>query len=222
MNGVKCHYYLYQDDNLNWCSSAITKQWTQSVINHHLQVAHFVCDALDILSLNEIPCKYVLRHHVDNGDETVDDVAKNILENVNVSLFRSNPSTNGEEWYDWAWFRWNDEDTEKDVPARIYMFVDLRNVNISELELNQKGFSKSIYACIRSLVDLPTQLHKGRKILFKSKLEDIPDKYRLIDVNSITASCYVIPNFVSIEDEIFEEWIILENRYRWSEHFILE
>ena len=117
---------------------------------------------------------------------------------------------NGEEWYDWAWFRWNDEGTEKDVPARIYTFVDLRNVNISEPDLNQKGFSKSIYACIRSLVDLPTQLHKGGTNLFKSKFEDIPEKYRLIDVNSITGGCYVLPNFVSIEDEIFEEWVILE------------
>ena len=102
MNGVKCNYHLYQDDNLNWCSSAITKHWKQSVINHHLQVVHFVCDALDILSLNKIPCKNVLRHHVDNSDETVDDLEKKMLEDVNVSLFRSNPSMNGEEWYDWA------------------------------------------------------------------------------------------------------------------------
>ena len=77
---------------------------------------------------------------------------------------------NGEEWYDWAWFRWNDEDTENDVPTRIYMFVDIRNVNISELELNHIGFSKSIYACIRSLVELSTQLYKGGKIFSNRSL----------------------------------------------------
>ena len=219
INGMKSHYYIFKDDNSTYCSSSIEKHWKQSVIDLHLEVVKFVVESLDTLSLNRIQCKNVVRIHIDNSVDHFDDLQNDELEFSNVSLFRSNPSMNKEEWYDWAWFRWIEGGLEKDVPARIYCFIDLRHTDISDEELQQKGFSKTIYACIRSLMDQPTLLTNGGKILTRSKFEDIPERYRLIDVNSIVGSCYVIPNFVSLEDDEFADWIIIQNRYKWGDHF---
>ena len=66
----------------------------------------------------------------------------------------------------------------------------------------------------------PKELFEGSKILFQSSYEEIPDKYRLVEVNCITNSCYVIPHFGNIEICDYSEWVVLENRYNWGDCFI--
>ena len=55
--------------------------------------------------------------------------------------------------------------------------------------------------------------------LDKSEFEDTMDKYRLVEIDSITNNCYVVPNFNSLIEEDYSEWIVLENRYCWGNHF---
>ena len=213
-NGPTPTYYIFMDDDLNLSSTAIKPNWKDSTTNTHLDVVRYVYKTLDFGRTIRIPCKTCLRIEVEEDHQGISVDKQN-----RIHLFRSNPLMNQQEWYDWAWIRWHDNGVESDVPGKIYCFVDLRSVNISEDELLQKGYCKSIYACIRSLKEHPTELFIGSKILFKSRFEDNPENYRLVKIDSITNSCYVIPNFYGLGSEDYDDWIVLKNRYKWGDHF---
>ena len=83
----------------------------------------------------------------------------------------------------------------------------------------EKGLNRSIYACIRSLKDVPSKMFPNSRILHKSEFEAHVDKCRLVGIDSITNNCYVVPNFNSLIENDYDEWIVLENRYGWGNHF---
>ena len=217
-NSSRSQYCIFMDMHHNITSSAITDEWKNSTLTKHLEVCLYIYNTLGLGHSIKIPCKNLYKKDI---NDPIDVNSEYNNRNCNYHIFRSNPFMIKEEWYDWAWFRWDDEDgIECDVPANFFSFVDLRNIDVPDETLFTKGYSKSIYACIRSLKEHPKELFEVSKILFQSSYEEIPDKYRLVEVNCITNSCYVIPHFGSLEICDYSEWVVLENRYNWGDYFI--
>ena len=118
-------------------------------------------------------------------------------------LFRAHPSFKSVAWFDFARFKWEDAgDTE--YPGRILMFLDLRKVKLNE----NVNLTNDIYAVIQSTkqIDQLSQrkLGKDLKICRYWKMEQ---KYRIISVQCITGTSFVINNFnqtrnASIGDEV--------------------
>ena len=215
---MRSHYQIFTDDDGIITSDAIKPNWPDSIIETHLEVSSFIYNFLSFGETTRIPCRTLIKL----------DIYKDISHNsrcdgndeISSCIFRSNPYMNAEEWYDWAWFRWEiDDNTEHDIPGKIFSFVDLRYVEISEESLFEKGLNRSLYACIRSLKNIPSKIFPDSRILHKSVFEDNMDKYRLVEIESITNNCYVIPNFNSLIEEDYNEWIVLEDRYGWGNHF---
>jgi len=193
--------FLTAIDSSNICSNSTTTE--------HMDVINFIYDKMKPLSLRKIPCRYLLKTKVGTDG--------------NTHLFRSHPSfKKGESWYDWAWFRWlQDDSTVVDVPARIYSFVDLRNVSFEEADNFKDGYTSTIYACVRSLQNYPRELYRGSKILYTSKFELTEERYRLVDIESLNDFCYVIPNLATFDFQThYDDWIIVANRYTWGDYFL--
>ena len=118
LNSSYSHYYISVNEDNDVVSTAIDSSniCSNSTTTEHMDVINFIYDKMKPLSLRKIPCRYLLKTKVGTDG--------------NTHLFRSHPSfKKGESWYDWAWFRWlQDDSTVVDVPARIYSFVDLRNI----------------------------------------------------------------------------------------------
>ena len=206
------------DDDCIITSGAIKTSWPASVIEKYLEVSNFIYNFLSFGKTARIPCRTMIKLDI------YEDISHNSRcdgnDEISSCIFRSNPYMNAEEWYDWAWFRWEiDENTEHDIPGKIFAFVDLRYVEISQESLLEKGLNRSIYACIRSLKNIPSKMFPDSRILHKSVFEDNMDKYRLVEIESITNNCYVVPNFNSLIEGDYNEWIVLENRYGWGNHF---
>ena len=215
---VTSHYEIFMDDDEIIRSNAIKPTWPATVVETHLEVSNFIYNLLSFGVTTRIPCRTMIK--LDLYEDTSCNSRCERYDEKASCIFRSNPYMNAEEWYDWAWFRWEiDETTEHDIPGKIFAFVDLRYVEITDECLFEKGLNRSIYACIRSLKDIPSKMFPDSRILHKSEFEDIMDKYRLVEIDSITNNCYVVPNFNSLIEDDYTEWIVLENRYGWGNHF---
>ena len=213
----QCQYYIFTDKNGNICSSLVSNNWTEPQIQKHIEVVTFVYNHINLGYSWIIPCKTLLKMELDDATKLCRELD---LDDNGKHLFHSHPFFNKEEWYDWAYIRWYDnKGDEFDVPSQIFSFVDLRDVDIDDQVLSEKGLSKSIYACIRSLNESPKKCFSRSKIIFQSKFEDITNTYRLVEVSTISDRCYVIPNIKNRDDVEHEEWILLENRYTWGSHF---
>ena len=216
---LRSSYEIYLGTDYTVTSGAVNSSWPSSVITKHMEVCNFIYNNLGLGESTRIPCKTMIK--VDVCLDTSVNTRYTTNNDLKTSfIFRSNPYMNKEEWYDWAWFRWKFDDNEEcDIPGKIFAFVDLEYIDVSEETLLEKGFNRSIYACIRSLDDVPSKLFSESRILHISQFEQHQDKYRLVEINSITNNCYVIPNIESLEEKEYNEWIVLENRYEWGNHF---
>ena len=211
LNSSYSHYYISVNEDNDVVSTAIDSSniCSNSTTTEHMDVINFIYDKMKPLSLRKIPCRYLLKTKVGTDG--------------NTHLFRSHPSfKKGESWYDWAWFRWlQDDSTVVDVPARIYSFVDLRNISFEEADNFKDGYTSTIYACVRSLQNYPRELYRGSKILYTSKFELTEERYRLVDIESLNDFCYVIPNLATFDFQThYDEWIIVANRYTWGDYFL--
>ena len=218
LNGRRSQYYIFLSEDTTVDSSLVKLGWTDHQIRKHAEVCQFVFNHLNFERKIRIPCKTLLKIELGNANRNC---RKDEKDESRILIFHSNPFMNGQEWYDWAWIRWyNDEGDEFEVPAQILCIIDFRDIDIREDELFEKGLSKTMYACIRSLKEPPKVLFNESKISYHSAFEDIHETYRLVDVETITNSCYAIPNIQNFDSVDYDEWILLENRYIWSHHFI--
>ena len=77
-----------------------------------------------------------------------------------------------------------------------------------------------VYALIQSCIDDVSQFVEGSKMVKKSYLEtgtDGENVYRLICVNSISSTCFAIPNIGSGNDK---EILILQPPSTWGDIFV--
>ena len=208
-NGKSPHYFIYRKMDGDVTTSLVETLETgnDATLKQHLHVSNFLMKHLEGLKLDKIPCRSSIRW-VD-GSENIED----------GDLIRCHPSINGSEWYDWAWFRWENNGEVCDVPGRIFCFIDLTDITTNQEELRKCGLKKSMYACIRSFIKPPVPTFSGSEIVFSGEFETIPQTYRIVDVEIITGCCYGLPNIAQLKDTEFEKWIILENRYRWGQKF---
>ena len=210
INSDKSHYYIFKDEDGEISSSILNeisekKRIKGYVRQFHKHIATFVFNYLNFDNKTRIPCRTMVRIENENDDE--------------LTLLRSNPNHFNEEWYDWAWFNWEDLGKQCVVPARIYCFVDLRNIVVSDELLELKNLKRTVYACIRSLNNTPTKLFTNSKLLHVCKWENFAGDYRFVELDTVSHACYVLPNINLLDDDNFDEWIILQNRYKWGEYF---
>jgi hypothetical protein len=108
-------------------------------------------------------------------------------------LFRAHPSyRSNEAWFDFARFKWDDPADDFEYPARILMFLDLRQVRLN-VETN---LMNDIYAVIQSSKELDNssknRLAKDLRICRYWKMES---QYRIVSVNCISGTSFAISNF---------------------------
>lgn len=104
-------------------------------------------------------------------------------------LFRAHPDYRSSlnPWFDWANFKW--EGIDHDVPGRIFMFLDLRNVPDNPL-------GNDIFVVIQSALSIAQNLQNNRaKDLKLCTFWTMEDKYRIISVDCISSPTYVMNNF---------------------------
>ena len=115
-------------------------------------------------------------------------------------LFRAHPCyRKGNHWNDWAMIRW--EGQRELLPARILMFVSLKNCEILA-NRNEPFLEQKDYAVIQSVVEedyVYSRDNVGRYVL-KSRLakrHSLERTFRLVGTESIASPAYVFANDMS-------------------------
>ena len=146
-----------------------------------------------------------------------------VLNNNGIIFRASEHFYDNTPWNDWAWIKWEyGPDLVKEVPAIIFAFLDLRDVDL--VQLRRSKLEPSVYANICSLKEMPERsISTNIKIVKRVTLETLPNNelcFRYVNINTISGACYIVPNLTS-EDEIIElpkNWIFVESRTTWADH----
>ena len=135
---------------------------------------------------------------------------------IGDDLFRGHYCYRGKSsWNDYAFFQWNS--VRHLVPGRIEFFL---NIDTDENRMKVGVDTCGVYALIQSCIDDVSQFVEGSKMVKKSYLEtdtDGENVYRLICVNSISSTCFAIPNIGSTNDK---EILILQPPSTWGDIFV--
>ena len=194
------NYYIYQgaDDQIMISNGIISSK--------HAVVFRKIYDRFsNLFDDGKIPC----RTSVSNNNGIIFRASEHFYDNT--------------PWNDWAWIKWEyGPDIVKEVPAIIFAFLDLRDVDLVQLRLS--GLEPSIYAYVCSLKEMPERsISTNITIVKRVTLETLPNNelcFRYVNINTITRACYIVPNLTS-EDEIIElpkNWIFVESRTSWADH----
>jgi hypothetical protein len=146
---------------------------------------------------------------------------------------------NEHPWHDWVYIHWQGYDDP--IPARIDMFIDLRNAEISNVRLDDEASNTSnnmndpipfhhmflenkLYAVVWSAKSLEfsrnkeTQNHLPLKLGYRVELEDFR---RIVDVESFVKPCFGFLNTCGISRLPFDRTaVILNGRDSWADHFL--
>jgi hypothetical protein len=151
------------------------------------------------------------------------------------------PSTRNEHpWHDWVYIKWDGYDDL--YPARIDMFLDLRNATISnegnrppedcdsnQTEHSQNGFrhvflEQKLYAVVWSTKAFQLPRHKVTEHHFPLQLADrinLEPHRRIVPVDCFVKPCFGFLNTCGQHKNGFDGTaIILKNRSKWANHFL--
>ena len=140
----------------------------------------------------------------------------------NDLLIRCTPlfSNTDSYWYDWVWINWEYRDgSTMIIPAQVYSIIDLRSIGDHDTTM-KPGF----YVCIRSITKVPTPKWRNSKIIYTGSFE-LNDKgktvFRLVHIENIVKGCYAIPDFNSLEYNIWntKKWLFVLPKDKWSSLF---
>ena len=142
-------------------------------------------------------------------------------------IVRANESFyDGTPWNDWVWIEWDyGDDNIIEVPGKVFCFIDFRTADMDMLL--QREMQKSVYAYVCSLSEAPNRnISNNITIVKKVSLEMQNNdelKFRCVNIDTFTKTCYVVPNVSSLEDgdndEIAKNWLFVETRSTWASHF---
>jgi len=140
----------------------------------------------------------------------------------NDLLIRCTPLFNNTNsyWYDWVWINWVYKDgSTMIIPAQVYSIVDLRFITDYDTTM-KPGF----YVCIRSISKLPTPKWRNSKIIYTGSFESNDQEstiFRLVHVENIVKGCYAIPDFNTMEYNIWDttKWLFVLSMDKWSKLF---
>jgi len=155
----------------------------------------------------------------------------------NGSIFRAHPSYHSTlPWHDWAVFEWELTDPttgavlpgKQWVPGQTYCFVDLRDISSDQhtpVGVTEDGeemtvappVTPGLCAIVNSLI---SDLHHDKSHMFNLGNRDMEDdgsmSLRLVDVNAIQDTCFVVENTGNEEEA---EVIIADARDTWDDNF---
>ena len=133
-------------------------------------------------------------------------------------------------WNDWAFFNWDVHDAL--VPAKIYMFLDLRRNNFDygtsradneiDLKLDRDLFVvvHSVRDKIENSTDDDTPLadfHFQSKIGYRVYIEN---KFRIIPIESLVEPAYVIDNVPMVGEEWDRTSYVVKPMCEWADIFM--
>jgi hypothetical protein len=146
---------------------------------------------------------------------------------------------NDHPWHDWVYIHW--EGYDDPIPARIDMFLDLRQSTISNVTVDGEDneteadrhepipfrhmfLEKKLYAVVWSAKSLQfprnrsTEHHIPLKLGFRVELEDYR---RIVDVDSFVRPCFGLLNTCGISRAPFDRTaIIMKDREDWVQFFL--
>ena len=105
------------------------------------------------------------------------------------------------------------------IQAQVYSIIDLRSVGDHDTTM-KPGF----YVCIRSTTKVPTPKWRNSKIIYTSLFE-LNDKgiivFRVVHIENIVKGCYAIPDFNSLEYNIWNttKFLFVLPKDKWSSLF---
>ena len=160
---------------------------------------------------------------------------------VKGTKYTAHPSfKNDHIWHDWVYIQW--DGYAEPVPARIDMFFDLTNSNISQSDPNQGGdeqndddnehtiknfdhqyLENKIYAVVWSAKSLTiprhklTEYHIPLNLAFRVEMEQCR---RIIPVECFVKPCYGMINYCGIDQEFDMTAIIMKERSVWPDFFL--
>jgi hypothetical protein len=159
---------------------------------------------------------------------------------VNSVKYVAHPMYNNDHpWHDWVYINWSGYDNL--YPARIDMFIDLRNANISNVPLqdpdhgnsdvnqNQQGFrhmflEPKLYAIVWSAKSLDlsrdntTLYHLPLSLAYRVELEGFR---RIVAVESFVKPCFGFLNTCGISRVPFDKTaVVLKEKSEWSDFFL--
>lgn len=147
---------------------------------------------------------------------------------------------NEHPWHDWVYINWEGYDAP--YPARIDMFIDLRNANISDIRATtgdndddsgtahaQHGFQhifleQKLYAVVWSAKSLDmsrdktTEHHTPLNLAYRVELEGYR---RIVAVDTFVKPCFAVLNTCGISRQPFDGTaIVMKDRADWVQHFL--
>jgi len=148
---------------------------------------------------------------------------------------------NDHAWYDWVYLQW---DGYPDlIPARIEMFFDLTDVNISNVDISQRHnisehedsnesqnvnfrhvyLERTMYAVVWSAksltlpADKDTDYHLPLNLSYRVQLENFR---RIVPVNAFVKPCFGMLNMCGLPETFDHTAIIMKERTEWAEFFL--
>jgi hypothetical protein len=141
-------------------------------------------------------------------------------------IYRADPNHYGCPWFDWVNVKWESGSRVKLYPAKVLMFLDLRqtdfNVNMSHKDCPS---GNTILAIVLSAADdthvATRRKNRSRsrsrkvmgKILKEYYLEESP---RVVSCTDIVGPAYVVPNTAHPGDDNYISVIEVNERYTWA------
>jgi hypothetical protein len=146
---------------------------------------------------------------------------------------------NDHPWHDWVYIHW--EGYEDPIPARIDMFLDLRQSTISNVRVDNEDngreentsnaipfrhmfLENKVYAVVWSAksVNFPrnrsTEHHIPLNLGYRVELEEYR---RIVDIDSFVKPCYGFLNTCGISNLPFDRTaVIMKDRDDWAEFFL--
>lgn len=147
---------------------------------------------------------------------------------------------NAHPWHDWVYVKW--EGYDDPIPARIEMFFDLRSVDISNEDINNRNESDSessvdrvptffphmflenkIYAVIWSAKSLDfsranvTEHHLPLNLAYRVEMEE---HRRIIAVESFVKPCYGFLNSSGLAMAFDYTAVIVRGRETWADYYL--
>jgi hypothetical protein len=147
-------------------------------------------------------------------------------------IFRADPcycKESKEPWYDWAFIDWGQDDVNC-VPAKLLIFMEIEANQISEpfkfgeAYITEPGAYALTYS-FRS--NKQQQAHQDSLLVEYGEIELTKQVNGLfqpiiypVNVDSIVASCIVVPYNTSDDSIIATEWLLLKARDKWYDIFL--
>ena len=199
------HYYIFRNETGEIIENLTNQRISKSTaVEFHQIVSEFIfTHLLENNIIGKLNCRTFIRLN-------------------NDLLIRCTPLFNNTNsyWYDWVWINWEYKDgSTMIIPAQVYSIIDLRFI-----EVHNSTIKPGFYVCIRSISKVPTPKWRNSNIIYAGSFE-LNDEgntmFRLVHVENIVKGCYAIPDFNSLEFNIWKttKWLFVIPKDEWSTLF---